>query len=1016
MTTHTVAFAEGDLVISPLFDGIAKIVSILSTERAEIAWFYSPLEEEINRQEVDIRALTAATLYEESTVYFRSPDSGIWCRGRYGGPRPDNKHLLIIRSGDHAVVDLAEMYYPNYGQGQAMNPAHFLAARSNDAPYFYPLRERFISAWVNQRAACRSMSSLISSRVEIEPHQIAVVRRILQDPNPKYLLADEVGLGKTIEAGFVIREHVLECKLDARVLVVVPGALHGQWMQELIDRFALQDVMRGGRHHQIRLCQPDEIDDPELLDWRPTLVVIDEAHQLAALAWSHDAGDRAQYQAMAALCHQAHITLILSGTPMHGNERNFLAMLHCISPQAWQLNQQGVEKFMQRVSERERLGGIYSALTPDTPNMMLEESLNELSDLFADDARLQALIDTLRPHVDFFAPDESAERTESILALRYWIGEHYRLFHRLLRNRREDPSLICLFPGLDGLEKVTWPVSAEQVTLDEILEAYREASLRNPERYRHLNADTLADWVDALFLSPLTLSRRAKECQTIGAGSDEEFRFLEQIIEVAQHEQRAKDTALMASLTRWFETNPEGKAVIFCSAKPEAAHLSTKLAIQAPWQVVRHTPEVLLQTELLDDTWQVLICDKRGEDGLNLHGKRRLAIHYSVSRDFNRFEQRLGRFNRYCGNLHVKPVKSLVLLPEREGLTADWLALLDEGTGLFKRSVASLQFVLTEQLDAVWRDYGNQGPAVFREKISHLAGEDGFVNQERKRVLAQENLLSMEHEVIAARDFSEQLADKEEDADAQAADMLRWIRNALGFKREKYEEGGFRLCFERGQNQRQTLVDVKTFVDNCLMGLDFSEGYPPSTAMMSLSRTEASSHKLVYPLRYGQPFVETVWQLMQADPRGATMALLRVLTSLPLKQPRTYFHFQWLTEAQHDGEDSLTAQRSGDERFSPVVNQFWLDDSGNRAEPQIVVSLLDKPYDEDGNVLFQDINLREEVWTQMPDWFEPFNWKATVLAVKEQAYQQLQQSYGEQSVRHQLLAVKAIMLCTRDML
>ena len=96
--------------------------------------------------------------------------------------------------------------------------------------------------------------------------------------------------------------------------------------------------------------------------------------------------------------------------------------------------------------------------------------------------------------MDFFAPRRKRRTNESILALRYWIGEHYHLFHRLLRNRREDPSLICLFPGLDGLEKVTWPVSAEQVTLDEILEAYREASLRNPERYRHLNADTLADW------------------------------------------------------------------------------------------------------------------------------------------------------------------------------------------------------------------------------------------------------------------------------------------------------------------------------------------------------------------------------------------------------------------------------------------------------------------------------------------------------------------------------------------
>lgn len=964
----------------------------------------------------EVCTLSPAKIYEESTVYFHSVESGLWCRGRYGGPRPENKHLLIIRSGQGVVVDLADIFYPNYGQGLAMNPAHFLAARSNDAPFFYPLRERFVSAWIKQRAACRSMSSLISSRIEVEPHQIAVVRRILQDQNPKYLLADEVGLGKTIEAGLVIREHILECKFEARVLVAVPQVLHGQWMQELKDRFALQEVMSDGRHPQIRLCRPEDIHSDDQLDWKPTLMVIDEAHQMARLAWSENAGENAQYETMAALCHQARIVLLLSGTPMHGNERTFLAMLHCISPQAWQLNQVGIEKFMQRVSERERLGGIYSALTPETPNMMLEESLNELSDLFADDARLQALIDALRPHVDFFATDESEERTESILALRYWIGEHYRLFHRLLRNRREDPSLICLFPGLDGLEKVTWPVSAEQVTQDEILEAYREASLRNPERYRHLNADTLADWVDALFLSPLTLSRRAKECQTIGAGSDEEFSFLEQIIEMAQQEQRAKDTALMTSLTRWFETNPEGKAVIFCSENPEAAHLATKLAIQAPWQVLRHTPEVRMQTELLDDTWQVLICDKRGEDGLNLHGKRRLAIHYSVSRDFNRFEQRLGRFNRYCGNLHVKAVKSLVLLPERDGLTADWLTLLDEGTGLFKRSVASLQFVLTEQLDAVWRDYASQGPSVFREKIAHLAGEDGFVNQERKRVLAQENLLSMEHEVIAAREFSEQLADKEEDADAQAADMLRWIRNALGFKREKYEEGGFRLCFERGPNQRQTLVDVKTFVDNCLVGLDFSEGYPPSTAMMSLSRTEASSHKLVYPLRYGQPFVETVWQLMQADPRGATMALLRVLTSLPLKQPRTYFHFQWLTEAQNDGDDSLTAQRSGDERFSPVVNQFWLDDSGNRAEPQIVVSLLDKPYDEDGNVLFQDINLREEVWTQMPDWFDPFNWKATVLAVKEQAYQQLQQSYGDQSVRHQLLAMKAIVLCTRDML
>ncbi len=65
-----------------------------------------------------------------------------------------------------------------------MNPAHFLAARANDAPFFYPLREKFVSAWIKQRAACRSMSSLISSRVEIEPHQIAIVRRFSRIRTP----------------------------------------------------------------------------------------------------------------------------------------------------------------------------------------------------------------------------------------------------------------------------------------------------------------------------------------------------------------------------------------------------------------------------------------------------------------------------------------------------------------------------------------------------------------------------------------------------------------------------------------------------------------------------------------------------------------------------------------------------------------------------------------------------------------------------------------------------------------
>ncbi|MCV6072035.1 SNF2-related protein, partial [Escherichia coli] len=76
-----------------------------------------------------------------------------------------------------------------------------------------------------------------SSAVELEPHQLAVVRRVLQDKDPKYILADEVGLGKTIEAGMVIREHALEATGHVSMLIAVPAPLVSQWREELAERF-----------------------------------------------------------------------------------------------------------------------------------------------------------------------------------------------------------------------------------------------------------------------------------------------------------------------------------------------------------------------------------------------------------------------------------------------------------------------------------------------------------------------------------------------------------------------------------------------------------------------------------------------------------------------------------------------------------------------------------------------------------------------------------------------------------
>ncbi|MFX5839529.1 SNF2-related protein, partial [Acinetobacter baumannii] len=76
--------------------------------------------------------------------------------------------------------------------------------------------------------------------IQLADYQFNVVQRVLQDPVPRYLLADEVGLGKTVEAGLLVRQYVLDSP-KARALVVVPAPLVAQWRRELVQRFGLAD-------------------------------------------------------------------------------------------------------------------------------------------------------------------------------------------------------------------------------------------------------------------------------------------------------------------------------------------------------------------------------------------------------------------------------------------------------------------------------------------------------------------------------------------------------------------------------------------------------------------------------------------------------------------------------------------------------------------------------------------------------------------------------------------------------
>ena len=89
------------------------------------------------------------------------------------------------------------------------DPTEVLAKGGMETQFWHDRRQQLLDVLIRQRAASRGMSGLLSSRIELVRHQVEVVRRVLEDPLQRYLLADEVGLGKTIEAGCILRQTLL---------------------------------------------------------------------------------------------------------------------------------------------------------------------------------------------------------------------------------------------------------------------------------------------------------------------------------------------------------------------------------------------------------------------------------------------------------------------------------------------------------------------------------------------------------------------------------------------------------------------------------------------------------------------------------------------------------------------------------------------------------------------------------------------------------------------------------------
>lgn len=336
-----------------------------------------------------------------------------------------------IADGNPVEVPETQLHH----QVQLSSPLNRLLAGQVDRVDAFNLRQQtqtYLQGWLAHPAR-----GLLGARIDLLPHQLYIGHEVASRSNPRVLLADEVGLGKTIEAGLIMHSQLLNGQV-ARVLVQVPDSLLHQWMIELRRRFNLAFTIVDASYCenaaeqeenpfeqiQLALCPSSLWQQPEVeeqaLEAGWDLVVVDEAHQL----------DDEQRQRIARLSQDRGL-LLLTATPDQGGAGTHFSQLQLLDPQRFH----DFDAFVEEQTHYQSVAEEAATLDEDS------DALNQLLD---EHGTGRVLMRNTRHHVSGFPQRQYVhhslqlgETPDSLEAKVTWL-------HQLARDHNPDKILVIM--------------------------------------------------------------------------------------------------------------------------------------------------------------------------------------------------------------------------------------------------------------------------------------------------------------------------------------------------------------------------------------------------------------------------------------------------------------------------------------------------------------------------------------------------------------------------------------------